>query len=74
MSVKTGLERFLESDIRQYRGVPLGLVVNATSVNSQLKHSVPLLYNHPDASLTAIFGPQHGIHGETQDNMVEWES
>ena len=74
MSVITGLERFLESDIRRYRGSPLGLVVNATSVNSQLRHSVPLFYNHPDASLTAIFGPQHGIHGETQDNMVEWES
>jgi len=23
--------------------------------------------------LKALFGPQHGIHGETQDNMVEWE-
>jgi uncharacterized protein YbbC (DUF1343 family) len=23
--------------------------------------------------LNALFGPQHGIRGETQDNMVEWE-
>ncbi len=25
------------------------------------------------AELTAIFGPQHGIYGQTQDNMIEWE-
>ena len=24
--------------------------------------------------MTAIFGPQHGIHGQTQDNMIEWQS
>jgi len=24
--------------------------------------------------LSAIFGPQHGIHGQTQDNMIEWRS
>jgi uncharacterized protein YbbC (DUF1343 family) len=23
--------------------------------------------------LKALFGPQHGIYGETQDNMIEWE-
>ena len=23
--------------------------------------------------LTTLFGPQHGILGQTQDNMVEWE-
>ena len=26
------------------------------------------------AGLSAIFGPQHGIHGQTQDNMIEWQS
>ena len=23
--------------------------------------------------LSAVFGPQHGIYGQTQDNMIEWE-
>ncbi|MBN1355964.1 DUF1343 domain-containing protein [bacterium] len=74
MSVKSGLQRLLETEISRYRGSSLGLVCNATSVNESLQHSVKLLHEHPDAQLGAIFGPQHGIFGETQDNMVEWES
>jgi uncharacterized protein YbbC (DUF1343 family) len=30
-------------------------------------------HEHPDLRLGAIFGPQHGLFGQTQDNMVEWE-
>ena len=35
---------------------------------------VTLLNNHPSVQLTTVFGPQHGIWGETQDNMIEWNS
>jgi uncharacterized protein YbbC (DUF1343 family) len=27
-----------------------------------------------NCKLSALFGPQHGIHGQTQDNMIEWQS
>jgi uncharacterized protein YbbC (DUF1343 family) len=30
-----------------------------------------LFYEHPQVDLTALFGPQHGIRGDVQDNMVE---
>ncbi|HEX8999427.1 MAG TPA: DUF1343 domain-containing protein, partial [Blastocatellia bacterium] len=36
-------------------------------------HTADLFYRHPAIHLTALFGPQHGIRGETQDNMIEWE-
>jgi uncharacterized protein YbbC (DUF1343 family) len=32
-----------------------------------------ILLESKKCSLNALFGPQHGIRGETQDNMVEWE-
>jgi uncharacterized protein YbbC (DUF1343 family) len=74
VSILTGLEKFLKDDLKRYHGKRLGLVCNATSVDRNLNHSVKLMHLHPDANLCAIFGPQHGIYGETQDNMVEWES
>ncbi|MCD4655558.1 DUF1343 domain-containing protein [bacterium] len=74
MPVKHGLIRLLESEIDNYRGLRLGLVSNATSVDYTCEHTMHRLFAHPAATLTAIFGPQHGIFGHTQDNMVEWHS
>ena len=33
-----------------------------------------IFYSRKDIRLEALFGPQHGIHGQTQDNMIEWHS
>lgn len=69
----SGIERLLK-DTGILKGRRVGLIANATSVNRALVSSVDLLYNHPDINLTCIFGPQQGFWGETQDNMVEWQS
>ncbi|MBN1296785.1 DUF1343 domain-containing protein, partial [bacterium] len=66
--------RFLEREIENYRGLRLGLVSNSTSVDYTCEHTMYRLLTHPAATLTAVFGPQHGIFGHTQDNMVEWHS
>jgi uncharacterized protein YbbC (DUF1343 family) len=71
--VKTGLEVLLESRIGLLAGQRVGLVVNPTSLDRELRHAVDLLHGRPGVNLTALFGPQHGIRGETQDNMIEWE-
>jgi uncharacterized protein YbbC (DUF1343 family) len=34
-------------------------------------HSADLLKSAEGIKLTALFGPQHGIRGDVQDNMVE---
>jgi uncharacterized protein YbbC (DUF1343 family) len=47
--------------------------VHPASINSRLAHSSELFLKSKKCRLTALFGPQHGMHGETQDNMVEWE-
>jgi len=72
--VKHGLIRMLETEIDNYRGLRLGLISNSTSVDYTCEHTMHRLFSHPAANLTAIFGPQHGIFGHTQDNMVEWHS
>jgi uncharacterized protein YbbC (DUF1343 family) len=71
--VKIGLEVLLDSRIDALAGQRVGLVVNPSSVDRDLRHAVDLLDARDGVRLTALFGPQHGIRGETQDNMIEWE-
>lgn len=71
--VKLGLESLIDSRLDTLVGQRIGLVVHPASVDSHLRHAVDVLFARPEVNLTALFGPQHGIRGETQDNMIEWE-
>jgi uncharacterized protein YbbC (DUF1343 family) len=71
--VKIGLEVLLESKLGLLDGQRVGLVVHPPSVDRDFRHAVDLLHARPEVKLSALFGPQHGIRGETQDNMIEWE-
>ncbi|MEK6324393.1 MAG: DUF1343 domain-containing protein [Acidobacteriota bacterium] len=72
--VKTGLEILLESKVGPLDGSRVGLIVNPASINSRFEHAADLFQQHPRIKLTALFGPQHGIRSETQDDMIEWET
>ena len=72
--VKIGLEVLLESRLDLLDGQRVGLICHPASINSRYEHAADLLFAHPRIQLTALFGPQHGIRGETQDNMIEWQS
>jgi uncharacterized protein YbbC (DUF1343 family) len=72
--VKTGFEIVLESKLSVLEGARVGLIVNPASINSRFEHAADLFHQHPRVMLTALFGPQHGIRGETQDNMIEWQT
>ncbi|MDG5814806.1 DUF1343 domain-containing protein [Chitinispirillales bacterium ANBcel5] len=67
------LDRIIDSPPQALRGKKIGVVCHAASINHEYKHIIDLLFQHNEYVLAAIFGPQHGVHGETQDNMVEWE-
>jgi uncharacterized protein YbbC (DUF1343 family) len=69
--VRLGLEKLLEEGSGILRNARIGLICNQASVNHQLQHTADLLYDHPEFRLTALFGPQHGIRGDVQDNMIE---
>jgi len=66
-----GLERLLEERLDLVRGARVGLICNQASVDHHFRHSADVLHEHPDVNLTALFGPQHGIRGDVQDNMIE---
>jgi uncharacterized protein YbbC (DUF1343 family) len=72
--MKLGLETLLESKLDLLDGGRVGLIVNPASINSRFEHAADLFFQHPRINLTALFGPQHGIRGETQDNMIEWQT
>ncbi len=69
--IRLGIEKLLEDQGHRIQGARLGLVCNQASVNHQLHHVADLLKEHQGADLRALFGPQHGIRGDVQDNMIE---
>ncbi|MDB5038532.1 MAG: hypothetical protein JWQ35_2060 [Bacteriovoracaceae bacterium] len=65
----------LNSNPKKYLGKRgskrVAALCHPSSATRQYKHLVSILEENAD--LVALFGPQHGIHGETQDNMIEWQ-
>jgi len=68
-----GIDRLLaDPELRRpLAGRRLALLAHPASVTADLTHSLDALAALPDLQLTAAFGPQHGIKGDKQDNMVE---
>lgn len=66
-----GIEKLCESRLDLLRGARVGLVCNQASVDHELNHSADRMRSSKDVNLTALFGPQHGIRGDVQDNMIE---
>jgi len=76
MTVKTGLEKLIESGFSFLKGKKIGLLCNQASIDSRFVHVIDILKKNQGKnrfSLSAIFGPQHGLWGHTQDNMIEWQ-
>jgi uncharacterized protein YbbC (DUF1343 family) len=71
--MKFGIDRFLEdSAIRKpLAGKRLALLAHPASVTRDLTHTLDAMAALNDIELTAAFGPQHGLRGDKQDNMVE---
>lgn len=66
-----GIEVLCESRLDLIRGARVGLVCNQASVDHELNHSADRMRSLNGLKLTALFGPQHGIRGDVQDNMIE---
>ena len=71
--MKLGIERFLTDPALRapLAGRRVGLLAHPASVTRDLTHTLDALAALPDVRLTAAFGPQHGLRGDKQDNMVE---
>ena len=71
--MKFGIDRLLqEPELRQsLQGQRAALLAHPASVTADLVHSLDALAALPDVGLSAAFGPQHGLRGDKQDNMME---
>src|SRR5216110_1154666 len=70
---KSGLENLIDDASLR---APLldkrvALLAHPASVTADLTHAMDALAQLPGIKLTAAFGPQHGLRGDKQDNMVE---
>ncbi len=71
--MKFGIERLCaEPGLRKpLAGKRVALLAHPASVTGDLIHSLDALAACGDLSLSAAFGPQHGLRGDKQDNMIE---
>ncbi|QNN65823.1 DUF1343 domain-containing protein [Sphingomonas rhizophila] len=71
--MKLGIERLLADPALRapLAGKRVALVAHPASVTRDLTHSLDALAATGDVKLTAAFGPQHGLRGDKQDNMIE---
>ena len=71
--IKFGIDRLIEdADLRRpLAGKRVALLAHPASVTHDLVHSLDALSAQEDVNLTAAFGPQHGLRGDKQDNMIE---
>jgi uncharacterized protein YbbC (DUF1343 family) len=70
--IRLGIERLLNEKLDLIRGQRIGLVCNQASIlPDDFTHAADVFASRDDFRLTTLFGPQHGIRGDVQDNMIE---
>ncbi len=71
--MKFGIDRLIDEPAlrRPLAGRRVALLGHPASVTRGLTHSIDALMQLPDVRLTAAFGPQHGLRGDKQYNMIE---
>jgi uncharacterized protein YbbC (DUF1343 family) len=71
--MKFGIDRLIaERALRApLSGRRVALLAHPASVTENLTHSLDALAACGDIKISAAFGPQHGLRGDKQDNMIE---
>ena len=71
--MKFGIDRLIGEPVlrKPLSGKRVALLAHPASVTLDLMHSLDALAVLKEIKLTAAFGPQHGLRGDKQDNMVE---
>lgn len=61
--VKPGIDVLEEHNFEQLKGLRVGLITNATGIDSHGNSTVDVLRHAPGVKLVALFGPEHGVYG-----------
>jgi len=73
MKVKSGLDVVSRQMPSALKGGKPGLLCHASAITSDFRYITEVFTRDSGCTPGALFGPQHGIFGQTQDNMIEWE-
>ena len=68
-----GVDEFLQNPSRrkQLEGRQIALLGHPASVTSECRHTLDALMDCPEVHVVSAFGPQHGMRGDKQDNMIQ---
>jgi len=68
-----GIDRLIADPVLRapLQGKRVALLAHPASVTAKLTHALDALAALDDVNITAAFGPQHGLRGDKQDNMME---
>jgi uncharacterized protein YbbC (DUF1343 family) len=71
--MKLGIDELLQnpSYLKPLEGRRIALLGNPASVTSECRHTLDALMDCPKVNVVSAFGPQHGMRGDKQDNMIE---
>src|SRR5258708_7147936 len=63
--VTTGLEVLIQANFAPLKGKRIGLITNPTGTTHDFRSTIDVLYGTQDIKLVALFGPEHGVRGDT---------
>lgn len=64
-AVATGIDVLIADDFKLLAGKRVGLITNPTGITRDLRSTVDVLYGAKNVKLAALFGPEHGVRGDT---------
>jgi len=72
--IKLGIEVLAQSNFEILKGKKVGLITNASGVDSKLNSTIDILNSAKGFELVALFGPEHGIRGDVEggDNISDY--
>ena len=63
--VKPGVEVLRDRGFSPLQGKRVGLLTNPSGVDTHLKSTIDILFEAPGVELVALFGPEHGVRGDS---------
>lgn len=65
IKIKTGIEVLKEQNFKCLEGKRVGLITNPTGVDNHLRSTIDILHEASQVKLTALYGPEHGVRGDS---------
>lgn len=69
--VWTGIDVLMREDLARLAGSQIGLVTNHTGLTRDGQPTIDALHAAPGVTLAALFGPEHGLRGDRDEDVAD---